>query len=180
MSTTRRTFLALGLGGAAALALGGVGLALRATVYRAPARPLQALSPRGYSILTAVAECMLDHGADELPSPADIELVEQIDAYLATVHPAVAAEVEQALFLLENAAAGALLEGRFTTFTGASRAQQHAILLGWSAASIPLFRKAYRGLHALVNGPYWGDPRTHAAIGYPGPPDLQAALGEAP
>lgn len=176
MSTpTRRTFIQAGLVGATALAIGGLGLGLRATVYRAPAMPLQALSPRGFSVVAALADRFFDYGGDGLPTAAEVQVAELVDAYLATAHPAVTVEIEQALFLLENAAAGALLEGRFTTFTGSSPAVQDAILQGWAGASIPIFRKAYRGLHALLNGVYWGDARTYAAIGYPGPPPLGAA-----
>lgn len=174
MSTTRRSFLQLGLIGAGVLAVGGVGLGLRGTVYRAPSRPLKALTPRGFSILSAVADRLLDYGPKG-PTAAELGIAEQVDAFLATAHPATVAEVEQALALLENAAAGALLEGRFQTFTASTPEAQERALLGWSHASIPLFRKAYRGLHSLCTGPYFGDPRTYAAVGYPGPPDFGGA-----
>lgn len=172
--TTRRTFLQLGLGSAVVLALGGVGLALRGTVHRAPSRPLQALSPRAFSVLVAVADTILDYG-EGLPAPSELQVAEGIDAHLASQHPAVAAEVEQVLMLLENAAAGLVLDGRLTTFTGSAPAVRAQVLEGWASGSLPLFRTAYRALHGLCTAVYWSDPAIYAAIGYPGPPDLAGA-----
>jgi len=176
--STRRTFLQVTALGAVALALGGVGLGLRGTVYRAPSRPLRALSPRAFSVMAAVADRMLAYADPTLPDAAALQVAEGVDAHLAGLHPAAAAEVEQALMLLENAAAGLVLEGRITPFTSCDPASQDAILQGWAQARLPLFRTAYRAMHGLCTGVYWSSPQVYGAAGYPGPPDLSGVLGQ--
>mgnify|MGYP004135699163 CR=1 FL=1 len=176
MGTTRRTFLQVTVFGAAVLALGSVGLGLRGTVYRAPSQPLLALSPAGFSVLAAVAERLLAFGAPDLPPPSALGVAEAVDAHLSTQHPAVAAQVEQVLLLLENAAINAVIEGRVTPFTSLGPDEQDRVLRSWAEADVHLFRTAYRALHGLCMGSYWVSPKLYGAIGYPGPPDFTAVL----
>lgn len=179
MRVTRRTFLQATAAGAAVLAMSGVGLGLRATVHRESRRELTALSPRAFSILAAVADRLLDYG-EGAPSAVELEVAEGVDVALAALHPGITAEIEQALFLLENAAAGLLLDGRINTFTASSPAAQLEILEGWRHSRFHLLRQAYNGLHTLCNGVYWSDPRVFALVGYPGPPDLTAIREQLP
>jgi hypothetical protein len=193
MALSRRSFLGLGLGGAAVLAVAGLGLL--PTTLRPSATPLRVLSPRAFSVLAAVADriCPGDGAfpsASELrvaesidallavsdPSMgAELRVAESIDALLAVSDPSMGAEIGQALLLLDNALAGLLLDGRPTTFTGASPEAQDATLAAWATSSLVLRRKVFKALRGLVAGAYYGNPRVYAAVGYPGPPDFSAA-----
>ncbi|MCB9681636.1 MAG: gluconate 2-dehydrogenase subunit 3 family protein [Alphaproteobacteria bacterium] len=175
MALTRRGLLGVGLGGAALLAVGGIGVALRPTVLREPAMPLQALSPRAFSVLAAVADRVCP-GGDGAPTAAAVHVAEKVDALMATLPSAVAAELEQALMLLENALAGLVLDGRPRTFTASTPAQQDVILATWRDSSLQLRRQVYRAVRGLTAAAYHGSPETYASVGYPGPPDFSAFL----
>ena len=161
----RRRFLAVSGAAAVALGLAGVGLALRPTTQRQPRSPLQALDATSFSILAAAADRICP-GEDGLPSAWDLEVPEAIDSYLATKHPGTVAEVTQALAFLENPLPALFLEGRTSTFTGASAAGQDAVLLAFATSRIGLRRTVYKALVALVTSTYWGDPRVLAWTGY--------------
>jgi hypothetical protein len=169
---TRRSILGLGLGGAAVLALGGVGLALRPGAGGPAPEGLQALDPDAYRVLEAFAARVCPGSTSGFPSAAEIGLARKVDAHLATMHPADVAELRQALLLLENALAGFLLEGRTTPFTASSPAVQDRALAAWRSHRLGVLRKAYKGLRALCATAYYSDPRVFAAVGYRGPPDF--------
>jgi hypothetical protein len=165
MTVTRRTILKFGLGGAAMLALGGTGLALQATVQRDPRVPLVALSPRQFSVLAAVADRMCPK-TDTLPSAWDVEVPEKIDALLARKAVADAEEFGLVLDLLENALAGLVLDGRFSTFTASPPETQDAVLRGMARSTLATRRTMYAALRGLCTASYWSDPRASRHIGY--------------
>ena len=174
MALTRRTFITVGLVGAAALAVGGLGLGLRPTVHRTPRRPLRALDAVSFSVVAALADRIAR--GDGLPTAADLGVAEAVDDVAASMHPEAAAQLMQVLHLLENALAGLVLDQRLTTFTGSSPQVQDRVLLAWSTSAWPLQRTAYRAVHGLIIGAYWANPELHEAIGYPGPPPLHGLL----
>lgn len=169
MKLTRRAVLKFGLGGAVLLAVGGVGLALRGTVLRQPRTALRVLDEREFSILAAVAD-RIAPGQDGFPSAWSLQVPEKVDALLFTMHPGAGEEMKAALGLLENAAAGLLLEGRTRTFTGSSAEQQDAILASWRDGSIMVKRTAFKALNGLCAATYWSSPEIYEHVGYPGPP----------
>ena len=117
--------LRFGLGGATLLALGGVGLALRPGALR-PAPPgLQVFDARHYSVIAAVADRFCPGGAG-LPSAGDLGLAALVDQHVATLHPGDIAELLQGILLLENALAGAILDGQPAAFTARTPAAQDA------------------------------------------------------
>lgn len=174
MSTTRRRLLQVGLGGAALLAVGGVGVALRPGVLRAPSAPLQALDPRSFSTLAAVADAVCP-GTEVYPSAAGVGVAEGIDALLASCDPGMTDELTQALMLLENALVGLLLDGRPVAFTALSPATQAEVFEGWRTSRIGVRRQIYKALRGLCASVYYAHPDTWPGSGYPGPPDYAAA-----
>lgn len=175
MALDRRRFLALGVGGAAVLAVGGVGLSLQGTVPRAASGPLAALTPAQFSVLAAIAD-RLCPGGDGFPTAGELRVAEGVDALLATMHPAAAAELGQALLLVENALTGVVFDGRFVPFTAASPEAQDAALDGWRTSRIGLRRKVYKALRGLVISTYYANPAIAPLVGYPGPPDVSALI----
>ena len=172
---TRRQLLQVGLGGVAVVAVGGgAALLLRGTVSRSPRRPLRALTPAQFSVLAAVADRVAPQNG-EFPSAWTVQVPEKIDELLSRVHPGLAGEVGQGLMLLESAAAGMLLEGRTTTFTGSTPTEQDEILTAWRASDLEVRRKVLKALNGLCNAAYYGSPEVYPAVGYPGPPPRGSA-----
>lgn len=173
MDPTRRTLLAVGTAGAVALALGGVGLALQATVPRPPDGPLKALDARAFSILAAVADRICPGGAG-LPTASEARVPEKLDDLLSTLDPAVTVELSQLLRLIENALVGFAFDRRIRAFTALAPERQDAVLEGWRTSRLPLRRAGFRALAGLCNASYWATPSTWPHTGYPGPPDFTA------
>lgn len=171
MGISRRTALKYGLGGAGLLGVGGLGLSLWPTQTREPRQALQALDPQQFSILAAVADTF-HPPSPPFPSAWEIQLPEAMDDYLATIHPGDLGDLVAALGLLENAAAGLLLDGRMGTFTGASPEVRAATLGGWKHSRIPVRRTAYKALHKLCNSSYFASPAIYETVGYAIPPGL--------
>lgn len=168
MAFSRRNLLKFGLAGTALLALGGTGLALQQTVTREPRSPLRALTPRQFSVLAAVADRICP-ATGSLPSAWDLDVPEKVDALLARKAPADAEEFGLVLDLLENALAGLLLDGRFSTFTGASPDAQDAILRGMASSMLTPRRTMFAALRGLCTASYWSDPRASTHLGYTRP-----------
>ena len=171
MKWSRRRLIKTGLGGSLLLSIGGIGLSAQSTRIREPTTPLQALDPVGYSIMAAVADRIVPNGA-QYPSASDVGVAEKIDALLATMHPGVGEELQEALKLIENATVGLLLDGRTTPFTASTPEVQDETLHSWQHSRIPVRKTAYRALQKLCTSVYWSDPQTFALCGYPGPPNL--------
>jgi hypothetical protein len=164
----RRTFLKIGLGAVGAAAAGGAVLAFRPTVLRTPRVALQVLSEKEFSVLAAIAD-RISPARPPLPSAWEVRVPEKIDALLATSDPAMVAEIQQVLGLIESAAAGMLLDGRTSTFTGSAPAEQDRVLAAWRSSDLQVRRIAFRALNGLCGASYWSDPAVYRHIGYPGP-----------
>jgi len=171
MALSRRTAIRYGLGGAIALAAGGVGLSLQRTEVRSPARPLRVLDERTFSILAAVADRIAPARGD-FRSASDLQVAEKIDDLLATVDPAVVVEVTQVLKLLENGLAGLVFDGRPRAFTALDAPDQDRALAAWKGSRWSVRRTAYKALHGLCAAAYYASPEVYPTVGYPGPPDF--------
>ncbi len=179
MTPSRRFFLGGTLAGAGLLALGGVGLSAQSSVMVAPDAPLRALTPRQFSVLVAVADRVCP-GGGALPVAREVGVAGAIDRLLSTMHPGDAAELGQALDLIENAAIALVLDGRARPFTACDPAAQDAALRAWATSGITLRRKAFLALKGLIASAYHANPATYAGVGYPGPPPGLVAGGGIP
>jgi hypothetical protein len=171
---SRRTVLRLALAGGVVAVAGAGGLALQPGVAREPREPLRALSPRAFAVLAAAADRLCPGAPPDLPSAWALRVPEKIDATLDRLDPASAAELGQALLLLESGLAGALLHARPRAFTALSPEAQDRALEAWRTSRFATLRKAHKALLGLVSAAYWSDPATHAFVGYPGPPRFPA------
>jgi hypothetical protein len=179
METTRRRFLTYGLGGVALLLVPGLGLSLRKSILTEPRAPLVTLSPRQYSTLSALADTMCP-GGEGLPTAADLDVAGALDQLWARMHPGTGADLGAALDLLENALAGALLDGRFQTFTACAPDLRAQVLLDWAHSAIGMRRAVFKALRGFVMAAYWGNPRTQAVIEYRGMPDYSGVPSPPP
>ena len=169
MIPSRRTALTLGLVGGALVLVGGAGLALQPGSGPAPREVLRVLTPRTYAVLAAVADRLCPAGVG-LPSAWDLRVPEKVDLTLDMLHPATAAEVQQALLLLENGLPGLFLHARPRAFTALAPDAQDRALEAWRTSRFATLRTAHKALLSLVSAAYWSDPATFAFVGYPGPP----------
>lgn len=165
----RRTFLAAGVAGTALIVTAGGWLALRGS-FATDAAETRA-------ILRAIVPAMLD-GA--LPS-AVVERRAAIDATVDGVEHAIAGlppahrtELGRLFALLSITPARRALAGVASDWTAAGRGEVDAFLSGWRDSGWALKRSAYDALHQLVLAAWYGNERSWTAIGYPGPPVLEA------
>jgi hypothetical protein len=170
----RRSVLKFGVGGAAALAMGGVGLYLQDTVMRTAPAALRVLDERQYSILAAIAETLCP-GAPGLPDANVLQVALKVDHLLDRMDPADAVEFCQAITLMENVITGLVFDQRVKTLSASSPSKRLRALDGWRTSRIYLRRKAFKAVSGMCMAAYWANPEVYAFIGYPGPPPLGAA-----
>jgi len=174
MQTSRRRFLSLSAFGLVAVAAGGIGVGLQSTKICVPATPLRSLSPRGFSVLSAVADRVMP-GGDGFPVARDLQIAEQIDALLADAPAGFVKDIERALEFLENALVGLVLDGRPVPFSQADGVKQDEILETWLGSRITIRQTVAKSLISLCTATYWACPDVWRGVGYPGPP---AVAGE--
>jgi len=168
----RRTFLTLGVAGAAALAAAG----WFATRRHQPLPVGRALDADATAIVGAIAPAMLD-GA--LPTRAEDraaalrEVVAGVDRAVGGLPDAARHEIGQLFALLALAPARRAFAGVASPWSEASLEEVTAFLDRWQASAWALKRSAYDALHQLVIAAWYGNPRSWPAIGYPGPPRVE-------
>jgi len=163
---TRRRVLQLGVAGAGALVLGGVGL----RVVLGPAPPvsgLQVLDARGYHTLDALAKTLFPAGG-AFPVGADaFDLAREFDGYLAGEPAPNVEKLERALTLFEL---GPLLfEKRLVGFSALPEAERLKHYEAWATSDTLIRRQvalAFRKFLALV---FYDKPEVWPHIGYGGP-----------
>lgn len=171
---SRRTFIAAGLAGTAALVAAGW---LQRQHSRATAPARRALDTDGEAIMTAIVPVLL---AGALPtavdgrSAASAEALTHIDIVIAGLPRAAQAELAQLFALLALPPARIAFAGVMTTWQEATPEEVRAFLDRFRASSWTLKRGAYDALHQIVFAAWYGNPRAWGAIGYDGPPRLSA------
>ncbi len=164
----RRTLLKVGLAGGALLAAaGGVSYLLRRSA------PDAAVGDDALLVLHGVLPALLDGALPAEPAARARALagaLARTQVTIAGLPPPTRAELGQ-LFALLASAPGRWLAG-VERWDDADVAQVGAFLQRWRTHSFDLFQAAYQALHDLALGPYYSDPSTWNAIGYPGPVDL--------
>jgi hypothetical protein len=175
VNRSRRTFLAAGLVGAAAL---GIAAWLRGPHAPPSGIARKALDADGEALFAAVVPVLLAGAlpvAPEARRQAIAETLTGIDTAIAGLPPAAQVEIAQLFSLL------ALPPVRFS-FARVSepwqRASTHdvrAFLDRCRTSSFTLPRAAYDALHQLTFAAWYGNPHAWPAIGYDGPPALGSA-----
>lgn len=171
---SRRTFIAAGLAGAAALVAARW---LQCPHSRATAAARRALDTDGEAIMTAIVPVLL---AGALPTAvgertaAIAETLTHIDAAIAGLPPASQTELAQLFALLALPPARIAFAGITATWQEANPDDVRAFLDRFRASSWTLKRGAYDALHQIVFAAWYGNPRAWPATGYDGPPALSA------
>lgn len=158
----RRTLLALGTAGAAALALAGWG----AAVWR-PGWNGERLTPAGREVFAAVALALL--GPAVQPPAALAAHLERLDQTVAGLPPALQDEFAQLATLLATAPGRLALMGLTQPWPQVRPEALRATLQGLRISSIALRQQVYQALRDLTHAAWYADPQAWPAIGYPGP-----------
>jgi hypothetical protein len=173
---TRRTFLIVGAGGAAALAAAHWLRHPGEEVVATPgAAPWSGLDPQAREIVAAIAPVLLEGALPAAASDRQAALDETIDDVgraIAGLVPSVAHELDQLFALLAFAPARRLLARVSAPWREAAPADVAAFLERWRRSGWALQRSAYDAFHQLVFAAWYGNPRSWPATGYGGPPRL--------
>jgi hypothetical protein len=172
MPITRRTFIKAGVLGTAALAAAGAwgGWRLRAcSAHPAP------LSPAGRALFAAMIPALLDGAVAPGAWTAAMgdEALRRVEVTIAALSPHAQRELHQLACLLDARVARLLLAGSGAPWPVVTRARAGAILARWRFSRSALLVSAYQALHDLTFAAWYAEPAHWAAIGYPGPPELE-------
>ena len=163
----RRTFLALGVTGSA--------LAAAAGWWTLSRRGSSTASSGANAILRAIVPAML---AGALPmdragrAAAIDETVAGVARAIEGLPPSAQHELSQLFALLDLDVARRAFAGVASPWNEAGEAEVGAFLTRWQQSGWALKRGAYDALHQLLFAAWYGNPRSWALIGYPGPPAL--------
>jgi hypothetical protein len=166
----RRTFLSLGIAGAAAFAVAGWW-----TASRLGERGTADASRRAIfaAIVPAVLAGALPRSADERASAID-DTVRGVEHAISGLPPTARAELAQLLALLAMPAVRIAFAGVSQPWETASVEDVDAFLERWRTSGWALKRSAYDAFHQLIFAAWYGNPRAWSTIDYPGPPPLSA------
>ncbi|HJV02391.1 MAG TPA: hypothetical protein VJ752_17780 [Burkholderiaceae bacterium] len=169
MTTSRRSFLKIGIIGAVTLAAGG---ALYRVVH-GPAQPHAfALDDNARAVLTAIIPSMLGPVLPDAPAARAAAVANTVERVAGAVHGlplATQKEVQDLFGLLSLGPARRFLAGVPASWNEATPAQIDAFLQSWQYHRIAMLVTAYQALHDLIAGAWYSDPAHWDAIGYPGP-----------
>lgn len=167
MPLTRRAIVRYGLPGAVLLALVGTTACHEPTARAGGA----VLSARHTAIVEALAAHIVPTYAT-FPDPTTLDLIAEVDAFLARSPAGLQTEFLQLLDLLDSPIAGLLFDGRPSSFRTASPAARDATLERWRTSRLAVRRMGFRALQTLCGALYYSHPQVRAAIGYAGPTPL--------
>ena len=166
---SRRRFLKFGVAGALILATATL---LRGQSAYRPAssnEPLVALDENDRWILAAIVPAMLPG----VPREKLHAVVGSVDRAIAGLPPHLQREVQQLLALLGSWAGRRWIAGVRSPWPTASQGEVASFLSEWRFSRWRLLQQGYHALHELVFAAWYARPDSWAAIGYPGPPELQ-------
>ena len=165
----RRLLLKYGIFGSATLLCGGLFVGLQSSAEHAPQQSLRLFSPKEYSILYAIANCIIPE-TTEFPSICELQIVEKIDLLLSNAHPEVQQEIQMGLQLLENALTNGIFQGKFRPFSQLSIEEQTLCLEDWRLSSLHVRRTLFGVFNGLCQSAYYANISVHHLVGYDGPP----------
>ena len=172
MNRSRRTFLAAGLVGAAAL---GLAAWLKGPHAPPPVVPRRALDADGEALFAAVIPVLL---AGALPTERDArqaalaETLAGVDLAIAGLPPGAQGELAQLFALLALPPVRWSFARVGAPWHEAPAEEVRAFLDRCRDSTFALPRTAYDALHQLTFAAWYGNPRAWPAIGYDGPPAL--------
>jgi len=166
----RRSWLKLGVAGAALLAVGGGTVALLEPGLRDGR-----LAGAGQTVFRHVARAVLD---GTLPADQEAQrqaldaLLVRVDHLVEALPPHARQELSQLLALLNTVVGRRTLVGLEAPWAAASVGQLQGALQSMRISSVALRQQAYHALHDITAAAYFSDRSTWALLGYPGPQEI--------
>lgn len=169
---TRRTFIKVGIAGAAILA--ATRLLERPLAAAAPAfRVLDARSAAMVGAFVPVVLAGVLPEGHEARARAVAEVTAAFDRAVAGLSTAVQKEVDQLFGILRFAPTRIAFTGLWSPVEDSSREDVAAFLTRWRTSAFDIQRAGYQALTQLIQASWYDNPASWAAIGYPGPPRLK-------
>jgi len=167
------------MGGGLLLCVAGGGFAIRRGPVLSIPEGLQALDPHSYTTLVAVADRMCAAKGD-LPTASEVQVAEQVDLLMGRMDPHDVRDLLRVLRWLESPMSGGLFHRGGQPFSAWDPVTQERMLESWRTSRWRVDRTAFDALHGLCQAPYWAHPKLWPHVGYDGPPDFSAGLGNGP
>lgn len=164
-ATTRRRFLAAGLGGAALLGTGGLLGWVKLGYSLPPGEVALALSIKEMAIVRALVEALLP-ASDGLPSGLELGVHQRIDEELWSQPDAVRSDLKAALQLIEH---GPPLFGSFGRMTSLSPEERVRVFEQMLTSGVDVVVQAGVAFKQLCQIFYFTRPEVWPHIGYDGP-----------
>lgn len=166
LTTTRRRFVAAGLGGAAFLGIGGA-LRWASSGYALPAGDVAlALSTKEMVVVRALVDALLPGDAEGLPSGLAVDVHQRIDEEVWAQPDAVRTDLKAALQLLEHSPP---LLGRLGRFTSLPQPARVAVYDAMLKRGPDVVVQAATAMKQLSHLHYFAHPRVWPHLGYDGP-----------
>lgn len=171
---TRRTLLKAGIAGGVALALARW-MVTSYTPRESPEASGSALDSSARTIIAAIVPVLLEGALPDADAgiEAHAEVLAGVDRAVGGLPPGSRQELEQLFALLSFAPTRCLVAGVWASWPDASRESVAAFLRSWRDSRFPLLRSGYGALHQLILAAWYGNTRSWASLGYPGPPSLE-------
>jgi len=163
----RRSWLKLGLGASAVLALGGGAVALIDPGWRSGR-----LTPGGRRVFMHAARAFLDGALPIAEAQRDRALaafLDRTESLVAALPVHAQGEISQLLALLASTGGRRMLAGLQPDWPDASVAEVRQALQAMRLSSFALRQQAYQALHDITGAAYYSDASTWDILGYPGP-----------
>lgn len=128
---------------------------------------LRFLTPRTYAVLNAAAQAVVGPEGGALIDARAVDPGARAEAFLASAEP-LAGPLRQALLALEFGVYPLL--GKLRPFTALDSDGRAAILAELMTSRWSLKRLLFKGVKSVALLAFYGDPASHAGIGYPAAP----------
>jgi len=165
ITSSRRTFLKVGLFGALALATAG---GLYRVIGRTDSSGNFILNDAEKSVLAAIIPVMLKGAINATPSEVEATVMRVYGA-ISGLSLSAQRELQDLFGLLTLGPSRRLLTGLPDDWPKARQEDVAAFLQSWRLSRFALLQSAYHGLHDLITGTWYSHESSWAAIGYPGP-----------
>jgi choline dehydrogenase-like flavoprotein len=133
---------------------------------RPPVLPGWPLTPAQRATIGALAQCIVPVAAT--PEGGGVDIAQVVAERLARLPAHKRTDLLRALTVFGHPIAALLTTGGFTRFASRAPDAQAAMLDTWLTSRVALMRTIASGLRRIVLAFYYGDPRSHASIGYLG------------
>lgn len=164
---SRRQLLFGAAGGAAALAVGGVGGLAWLRGNAPPVAGLQVLSPAAYRTVQCIALAHLPRGGAFETGAADRDLPRMFDLFLADEPARIQRNAKLAILVVEY---GPLrYDRRLTTFSNLEETARAAHWRDWAITEDPFRRQVSLAFRKFLSVAFYDHPSVWPAIGYHGP-----------